>query len=225
MEHDFWHDRWASNQIGFHEPAANPLLLQHLPALALPQGSRLLLPLCGKTLDIAWLLAAGYRVAGAELSELAVQQLFAELGRTPRIEAVHADLKRYESGDLLVFVGDIFALNADLLGSVDAIYDRAALVALPPSMRPGYARHLLELAAGAPQLLISFDYDQSLLPGPPFAVPAGELADLYGAHYQLRQLARQPLEGGLKGQCPADEVVWHLQPLGAFTLAPPANRE
>ncbi|MEO4048639.1 thiopurine S-methyltransferase [Pseudomonas sp. CAU 1711] len=212
MEHDFWHNRWATDQIGFHEPAANPLLIEHLSALNVAKGSRLFLPLCGKTLDIAWLLAAGYRVAGAELSELAVQQLFAELGRAPRIEALNASLKRYESDDLEVFVGDIFALDARLLGPVDAIYDRAALVALPPSMRPGYARHLLELGAGAPQLLISFDYQQSLLAGPPFAVPAGELADLYGAHYLLRQLARQPLEGGLKGQCPAEEVVWHLQP-------------
>ena len=212
MEHDFWHQRWASNQIGFHEPAANPLLIEHFAALALAKGSRVLLPLCGKTLDIAWLLSAGYQVAGVELSEVAVQQLFAELGTEPRIQMLNDALKRYETDNLTVFVGDIFALSRDQLGPVDAIYDRAALVALPATLRPRYASHLAAISAGARQLLISFDYEQSQLPGPPFAVPIEELTTLYGQHYHLQLLARQPLAGGLKGQCPADEVVWLLQP-------------
>ena len=212
MEHSFWHDRWATNQIGFHQPAANPLLVTHCAALALPSAGRVLLPLCGKTLDIAWLLAAGYRVVGVELSELAVQQLFAELGATPCIQVLNDALQRYETDKLTVFVGDIFALNREQLGPVDAIYDRAALVALPAALRPRYASHLTAISAGARQLLISFDYEQSQLPGPPFAVLAEELTELYGQHYQLQPLARQPLAGGLKGRCPADEMVWLLQP-------------
>ena len=212
MEHSFWHDRWATNQIGFHQPAANPLLVTHCAALALPSAGRVLLPLCGKTLDIAWLLAAGYQVVGVELSELAVQQLFAELGATPCIQVLNDALQRYETDKLTVFVGDIFALNREQLGPVDAIYDRAALVALPAALRPRYASHLTAISAGARQLLISFDYEQSQLPGPPFAVLAEELSELYGQHYELQALARQPLTGGLKGQCPADEVVWLLQP-------------
>ena len=120
MEHSFWHDRWATNQIGFHQPAANPLLVTHCAALALPSAGRVLLPLCGKTLDIAWLLAAGYQVVGVELSELAVQQLFAELGATPRIQVLNDALQRYETDNLTVFVGDIFALNREQLGPVDA---------------------------------------------------------------------------------------------------------
>ena len=212
MEHSFWHDRWATNQIGFHQPAANPLLVTHCAALALPSAGRVLLPLCGKTLDIAWLLAAGYQIVGVELSELAVQQLFAELGATPRIQVLNDALQRYETDNLTVFVGDIFALSREVLGSVDAIYDRAALVALPATLRPRYASHLTAISAGARQLLVSFDYEQSQLPGPPFAVLAEELSELYGQHYELQALARQPLTGGLKGQCPADEVVWLLQP-------------
>ena len=212
MEHSFWHDRWATNQIGFHQPAANPLLVTHCAALALPSAGRVLLPLCGKTLDIAWLLAAGYQIVGVELSELAVQQLFAELGATPRIQVLNDALQRYETDKLTVFVGDIFALNREQLGPVDAIDDRAALVALPATLRPRYASHLTAISTGARQLLISFDYEQSQLPGPPFAVLAEELSELYGQHYELQALARQPLTGGLKGQCPADEVVWLLQP-------------
>ena len=159
MEHSFWHDRWATNQIGFHQPAANPLLVTHCAALALPSAGRVLLPLCGKTLDIAWLLAAGYQVVGVELSELAVQQLFAELGATPCIQVLNDALQRYETDKLTVFVGDIFALNREQLGPVDAIYDRAALVALPATLRSRYASHLTAISAGARQLLISFDYE------------------------------------------------------------------
>ncbi len=213
MEHDFWHRRWAKNEIGFHQPAANPLLLQHFAALALAQGSRVFLPLCGKSLDIGWLLNAGYRVVGAELSEVAIQQLFAELGTAPAVSTVNAALKRYDSDNLTLFVGDIFELNATSLGPVDAIYDRAALVALPAAMRPRYTCHMEAISRRVPQLLISFDYDQNLLPGPPFAVLADELATLYGSCYRLRRLACQALPGGLKGQCPAEEVVWHLQPI------------
>ena len=212
MEHDFWHRRWAKNEIAFHEPQAHPLLLRYLAALALPTGSRLFLPLCGKTLDIGWLLAAGYRVAGAELSELAVQQLFDELGRTPAISAQTEGLSLYRSEGLEVFVGDIFALHGTQLGAVDAVYDRAALIALPEPMRSRYARQVSDLSQRAPQLLISIEYDQSQQPGPPFAVPAEDLQRLYGDDYRLCMLERQALAGGLRRQCAADEVVWQLQP-------------
>ena len=62
MEHDFWHDRWESNRIGFHESAPNPLLTEHFPALSVPNSGRVFVPLCGKTLDIGWLLSQGQRV-------------------------------------------------------------------------------------------------------------------------------------------------------------------
>jgi len=212
LEHDFWHRRWAKNQIPFHEPQAHPLLLKHLPALALPAGSRLFLPLCGKTLDIGWLLAAGYRVVGAELSELAVQQLFEELEQTPSVSSLDSGLSLYQGPDLDVFVGDIFALDSDRLGSVEAVYDRAALIALPEAMRARYARQIGELSGKAAQLLISIEYDQTRQPGPPFSVAAPELQQLYGEDYRLQLLERLPLEGGLKRLCPADELVWHLQP-------------
>src|SRR5690606_32458806 len=204
--------RWAKNQIPFHEPQAHPLLLKHLPALALPAGSRLFLPLCGKTLDIGWLLAAGYRVVGAELSELAVQQLFEELEQTPSVSSLDSGLSLYQGPDLDVFIGDIFALDSDRLGSVEAVYDRAALIALPEAMRARYARQIGELSGKAAQLLISIEYDQTRQPGPPFSVAAPELQHLYGEDYRLQLLERLPLEGGLKRLCRADELVWHLQP-------------
>ncbi|HYD84158.1 MAG TPA: hypothetical protein VEA63_08890, partial [Opitutus sp.] len=109
-----------------------------------------------------------------------------------------------------VFAGDIFALSADQLGTVDAIYDRAALVALPPPMRERYTQMLLTLTRAAPQLLICFEYDQNVMPGPPHAVTAAEVWRHYGAAYRLRLVHVQPVEGGLKGVTPATELVWLL---------------
>ncbi|NRB39146.1 MAG: hypothetical protein HRU20_11870 [Pseudomonadales bacterium] len=85
MEKDFWLQRWSNNEIGFHLKKANPLLIKHFQALNIEAGKRVFLPLCGKTRDIAWLLAAGYQVIGAELSNTAIQQLFKELELKPQI--------------------------------------------------------------------------------------------------------------------------------------------
>ncbi|SEK21410.1 thiopurine S-methyltransferase [Atopomonas hussainii] len=209
MHADFWHRRWANNEIGFHLADVNPLLLEYWPQLKLAAGSRVLVPLCGKTLDIHWLLAAGFQVIGAELNESAVQQLFAELNLVANVDEIGA-LRRYHVGKLQVFVGDIFALDAATLGPVDAIYDRAALVALPAEMRSDYAAHLAAISQCAPQLLISFDYAQEQLAGPPFSVPASAVHALYDGHYHSQRLASVAVEGGLKGQCAADEQVWLL---------------
>ena len=210
MDAAFWHAKWEKSEIGFHLDQVNPLLVEHFDQLALTPGSRILLPLCGKTRDIAWLLSAGYRVVGAELSRLAVDQLFAELGVTPR-ETKTGSLTRLAADELEVFVGDFFDLSVQMLGSVDALYDRAALVALPETLRQRYAAHGVRLTGGAPQLLISYAYDQRLQPGPPFAISTAEIHALYGSHYTVRHLAEVEVPGGLRGKCPATEHVWYLQ--------------
>jgi thiopurine S-methyltransferase len=211
MEKAFWLDKWQRNEIGFHNPEAHPLLVKHFPKLGLGQGARLFLPLCGKTLDIGWLLGQGFRVVGAELSEMAVVQLFEQLGVAPEISE-HGVLKRYRAQDIDIYVGDIFHLQQDLLGEVDGIYDRAALVALPEPMRREYAKHLQRLTRNTQQLLITFDYDQTQLPGPPFCVSDGEVAQLYGDHYQLTLIDAVEVPGRLKGRCEALEKVWLLAP-------------
>lgn len=204
MEHNFWIDRWQTQQIGFHLPDAHPMLVKHITALQLPQNSRIFLPLCGKTLDIAWLLSQGYRVVGAELVEIAIKQLFEELGVTPTITII-GDLKRYSAQNIDVFVGDVFNITADMLGTVHAVYDRAALVALPEEVRFKYSKHLLHISKNAPQLLITFVYDQSLMAGPPFSVTDGEVKK----HYDKSTLLEMSeLPSGLKGQWPARECVW-----------------
>jgi len=211
MEANFWHQRWEKNEIGFHEASANALLVNHLPSLRLGPHSRVFIPLCGKTLDIHWLLSQGFRVAGAELSELAVTQLFAELNLTPEITQ-RGQLKHYRARHIDIFVGDIFDLTADMLGQVDAIYDRAALVALPAQLREKYTAHLISVSHTAPQLLICYVYEQSQLSGPPFSVEDAEVKQHYQSQYTLDLLESPEVAGGFKGRIPAQEHVWRLIP-------------
>jgi thiopurine S-methyltransferase len=215
MDAEFWHQKWQRNEIGFHRDKVNPFLVNYLDKLLLTKGDRLFLPLCGKTLDIAWLLSEGYEVVGVELHEPAVITLFDDLGVKPVITRRH-NLTIYHHERTCIFVGDIFDLTPDDLGHIDAIYDRAALVALPDLMRSRYAQHLIMLLGGTPQLLISYDYDQSVVKGPPFAVCNDELKILYNLHYDMTLLHHCDVEGGMKGRCPASENVWLLLPNHAF---------
>lgn len=212
MEPSFWHRKWANNETGFHQTAVNPFLQAHLSRLSLPVGGRVFVPLCGKSGDMLWLLQAGFQVVGAELSELAIDQLFAGLAVTPDIAEV-GSFKRFSAPGITVFVGDVFDLTADLLGEVAAVYDRAALVALPPAMRARYAAHLMDITRCAPQLLVAYDYDQSQMEGPPFSVPTAEVERLYGGQYRLQVAASAAVDGGLKAVCPARETAWIMQAL------------
>jgi len=210
MEASFWHNKWEINQIGFHQDETNPLLIKHLDQLGLKKGDRIFIPLCGKTVDIAWLLSEGYQVAGAELSELAIKQLFEALGVTPEISEA-GSLIHYHAENIDIYVGDIFDLSAEQLGQVDAIFDRAALVALPPEMRKRYASHLVDITENASQLLICFEYDQSVMKGPPFSIVPVEVEAHYANNYTLRLLDTPNLEGGLKERVAAIEAIWLLQ--------------
>jgi len=207
MERDFWHQRWQEGRTGFHEGRVNPMLAKYLDRLVPAPGARIFVPLCGKTVDIGWLHDQGYRPVGAELSGIAIGELFAELGLTPEITTA-GPLKRHTADGIEVFEGDIFDLTAAVLGPVDAVFDRAALIALPESMRGDYAAHVTAITARARQLMVTFDYDQAALAGPPFSVTGAEVAKLYGAEYEIERLDAREVPGGLKGVCPAQAETW-----------------
>ena len=210
MEHNFWHKRWENNQIGFHESKTNYLLLKYFTELSIEQSSRVFVPLCGKTLDIAWLLSSGYNVVGAELSELAIKQLFEELSVEPEISEV-GNLKHYSAKNIDIFVGNIFDLSESVLGKVDAVYDRAALVALPEEMRNTYSAHIMQITKNAPMLLICFEYDQNSMNGPPFSISGEEVNRHYKHSYNLSLIASVKIPGGFKGNLTVKESVWLLQ--------------
>ena len=210
MEKVFWQDKWDKNELGFHRGSVNPLLEQNIQHLALNSSARIFIPLCGKTLDISWLLSKGYAVVGAEMVEIAVMQLFNELGVTPQITHL-GKLKRYSAEKLDIFVGDIFDLSKQEIGKVDAIYDRAALVALPVELRKQYSAHLIHITQHAPQLLISFVYEQAMMSGPPFSVDDEEVHSHYAGFYTLKQTNSAKVTEPVKGHDQILENVWILE--------------
>jgi len=210
MDTNFWLQKWKDNNIAFHKSEANPLLVKHFSQLSIAKGGRVFLPLCGKTLDIAWLLSKGYRVAGAELSEIAIGQLFANLGIQPKISSV-GKLQHYSAENIDIFVGNLFDLSESTLGPVNAIYDRAALVALPKEVRDRYTAHLTQITHKAPQLIICYEYDQTLMSGPPFSITEQEIRQHYKDSYSLDLIESRSMPDGLKGKCEARENVWILK--------------
>lgn len=185
MESVFWHERWEQNQIGFHQDEINAHLTFFWHQLALPPESRVFVPLCGKSSDLLWLRAQGHKVTGIELSSLAVEAFFTENDLTPEVE--HLDeLARWSCDGIEIFVGDFFHLKAADLGNIDAIYDRASLIALPPEMRSDYVDHIHSLVkSGTPTLLVTLEYLQSEMNGPPFAVHEEEVRQLYNMSTEI----------------------------------------
>jgi thiopurine S-methyltransferase len=193
MNPDFWHQRWRENQIGFHQSAPTPLLLKHWPSLDVPAGAKVFVPLAGKSLDMAWFAAQGYSVLGVELSELAVQQFFAEHGLQPDIRDSKYG-RHYAAGGIELINGDAFGLDESVLRDCAAVFDRAALIALPPELRVRYARELYaKLPAGCRGLVIALEYDQAEREGPPFSVPEDEIHGNFGHDWDIDLLERRPI--------------------------------
>jgi thiopurine S-methyltransferase len=210
MEAHFWHNLWETNNTGWHLSDVNPFLVEFFGQLELADNSRIFVPLCGKTHDIGWLLAQGHRVVGAELNESAIKELFASLSLEPSVEKV-GNFTLYSAQSIDIFVGDIVELTKALLGEVDAIYDRGALVALPAEMRLDYTTLLKNLAPSTPQLVINYEYDQNLLEGPPFSISKSELEAHYKDAYDVTLLKSFKLDDGPFKTIGAYENIWLLK--------------
>ena len=208
MQHEFWHQKWQKNEIGFHLNQPHPLLVKYMGCLNISPNSRIFIPLCGKSLDIHWLLTQGYHVVGIDLSPIAIHDLISTLGLS-FTEMQSGNLSHFHHPQIDLFVGDFFELTIEQLGQIDAIYDRAALVALPEQMRSQYIQHLIHIGGHASQLLISFEYDQSIMAGPPFAISTQQLQDYYSSEYDIQLLDRQTEL--LKGKVNAQEKIWLLK--------------
>ena len=193
MEAQFWLQRWQEGQTGFHRDEVMPLLEKHWPALSLSPGRRVFVPLAGKSKDMLWLASQGYRVLGVELSPLAVEQFFEENKLQPTIHD-SAQGRHFIAGDIELICGDLFDLGVGDLSDCIAMYDRAALIALPADMRKRYASHLSRvLPAQCRMLLITLDYAQSEMDGPPFSVAADEVQALYADDWQITMLERRDI--------------------------------
>lgn len=188
MQKEFWLERWEKEEIGFHEKAVNAYLIRYWHELHVEQGRSVFVPLCGKSVDMQWLREQGHPVLGVELSEIAARAFFSENGYTPK-HAGNEKFKQYVANDIRILCGDFFDLNRGDLAGINAVYDRASMVALPPEMRVRYVQHLVDiLPPTAKILLVTFDYPQHEMPGPPFALSSAEVESLYSKHADIRLL-------------------------------------
>ena len=190
MQTDFWIQRWQANQIGFHQDQINPYLPACWPQMAVAAGARVFVPLSGKSLDMWWLRDQGHPVIGIELSPIAVSDFFSAAGVEPE-RSRSGNFDQCNSDGLTLLCGDFFALKRDQLADIAAVYDRAALIAMPPSMRPAYAGQMINiLPANCPILLITMEYPAEQMQGPPFPVGEDEVRALFSAHYHIDRLAQ-----------------------------------
>lgn len=223
MQHSFWHEKWELNEIGFHQSETNKLLLKHWPSLEVPSQGTVLAPLCGKSLDLLWLRSEGHKVIGIELSEIALDELADAFYEHLDISLSKTELQQdgltaqYEGEGVLLYAGDFFAVTATMIGKIDAVYDRAAIVALPANTRSAYCAHLQEISQQAPQLLLTFDYDQSAMTGPPFSVPASEIHTHYQPFYphiellEIRDIIEQETKFKERGLSSFKQLVYRIR--------------
>ena len=153
MSNQRWKAKWKADDIAFHQPQIHPHLIRFWPQLALPEGATVLVPLCGKSLDLGWLHQQGHRVIGVELSHIAIAAYFAERGLQPQRQRL-GRFQRYWAGTLELWCGDLFDLRREDLGNVAAVYDCAALTALPAASRGHYVRQLSSLLGTGGQMLL-----------------------------------------------------------------------
>ncbi len=176
MDRDFWIKKWEEKDIRFHQAQYHPMLVKY--GKDLPEGN-VLVPLCGKTLDMIYLTSIGRKVIGVELSDIACREFFSE-NKIPFTEKIAPGFIRFESEKITLYCGDFFQLPVDVWKSINGIYDRAAIVALPAELRIRYANEIItRTPKGSSVLLISFDYPEARLQGPPFSVPDDELKKLF----------------------------------------------
>lgn len=181
MEHAFWHERWDSGQIAFHQNEVNAQLQRLWPTIGVPRGARVFVPLCGKSLDMVWLAEQGHQVVGVELSSRALRDFCAENGLAADI-AADGTFEHFSAAPYELLAGDVFDLGSERLAGIRGYYDRAALIALPPDMRARYVEHLgAVLPSGTRGLVISMEYVEGDKSGPPHHVPGDEVRERYGA--------------------------------------------
>ena len=203
-----WIDRWENGRTGWHENDGNAGLKSHWPADV--DAPRILVPMCGKSPDLLWLVDRGHEVVGVELAEIAVREFFSDHDLTFQIlKGEHLDCYSADDLPISIYCGDYFRFDSR---PFDALYDRGALVALPESLRPKYVEQTRQLLRpGAVRLIITLEYDQSVVQGPPYSVLPAEIGTYWNDLSRVAEIDDMKTcppkfrQAGLKE---IQEVVW-----------------
>jgi thiopurine S-methyltransferase len=180
MQHDFWHQCWENNTIGFNQDDVHPFLIKHFAQFYTKELHTIFVPFCGKTIDMLWLQQFG-TIDGAELSQIACHDFYRDHNLSYQTQTFNEQLTVFNSKNITLWQGDIFNLTPQIINKTfDCIYDRAALIALPKLMRQQYVNHLkLWLTEGTQLFLVSLEYPATEMSGPPFSVPDSEVKQLF----------------------------------------------
>lgn len=225
MDHDYWLGRWERGETGWHQTEVEPALIRYFQDL---EPTRVLVPLCGKSLDLAWLASRGHEVIGVELSGTACREYFVAQG-IPFRESAQGRFQRFEGGGVTIFNGDVFSITPLEVGRLGAVYDRAALIALPPQLRSRYAAKLRELieptlaetsCSTRPAGSSTFRFLQLVIErtphnekGPPHSVPESEVRALYGNQFKISLQKTELLDVGQPSGTISEEKIFLLEPL------------
>lgn len=217
MQNEFWHTKWKTKETGWDQKQPSPLLIEYFKTLNLKPGARVFVPLSGKSIDMFWLANQGYQVVGIELN-LDACRLFFNEHNIPYTQSKQEKFEILSSDHIKLFVGDFFDLDKTTLGNVDAVYDRAALIALPNETHHQYAHKIMSLQDIETQiLLITFDYDRNQMTGPPFAVNPLEVQAIFGKNFTITTLYNEEIEIlahlKAKGLTQLQELAFHLKPI------------
>jgi thiopurine S-methyltransferase len=190
---EFWLNRWHDQKIGFHQTVVEHDLQEFWPRCAPPAGATVLVPLCGKSLDLLWLRARGHRVLGAELSSIAVEQFCLE-NAVPARRRQQGMRQEFTSDGLSIICDNLFRMSTEEVGHIAAVYDRAALISFNPDMRKQYVHHLTRLThTGTRTLLLGIEFNQKETAGPPFSLSPQDVEALYASHHDIVPLSRRDI--------------------------------
>jgi thiopurine S-methyltransferase len=212
MNSKYWIGRWERSETGWHQTEVEPRLQEYFVELS---PTRVFVPLCGKSLDLLWLASQGHYVIGIELSSLACETFFNE--NQIKYEVFQSDsFKCYQSTQITLFNGDFFNFKSSNLGKIGAVYDRAALIALPSDLRVQYARHMVNLIRSSANSF-GFKFLQIVLQrtphdinGPPFSISRSELKALYGSSFHIYLESSEQVEMNNSNALKTEECVYNL---------------
>ena len=194
-----WLEFWENNEINWHSDVVTQELEEYLGLLKLEPGDKVFFPLCGKSLDMTYILNQGFSVIGVELSEIGIKQFFHENGLDFTISQV-GEFDLYSAKNIEIYCGDFFSLTSKHLYGVKAVFDRKSLIALDRNLRQKYVKHLNDIISlGVRILLITLHYPQHQMSGPPFSVDKSEVESLFSMAFKYQELKSfEDIENGLK---------------------------